>query len=214
MPVFRTPDGRIVEETTLVKPPGARPGQDVPGEDPGRDAADRDSRATVHEAPTVLGRPGSTTGAPTKPVDGERTKLAGAVPSAYGRSEAATPAGASGEAEVDPVAGWLVVVDGPGVGRDVRIGVGRNELGRSRENRIPLPFGDSRISRRGHLWVNYDPRHRVFSVAPGTGANLAYLDDVAIEERMPLAAGATIAVGKTVLRFIAFCGDHFSWPDE
>jgi len=30
---------------------------------------------------------------------------------------------------------------------------------------------------------------------------------------MPLADGATIAIGRTKLRFVAFCGDRFAWPD-
>ena len=111
------------------------------------------------------------------------------------------------------MAGWLVVVDGPGVGRDLRIGAGRNDLGRERGNRIALPFGDTRISRRTHLWINYDPMNRAFSVAPGNSTNLAYLNDAPIEERMPLADGATITVGRTTLRFVAFCGDRFGWTD-
>lgn len=41
---------------------------------------------------------------------------------------AATPAAAEG-----PVAGWLVAVAGPGRGRDLRIGEGRNYLGLSAE---------------------------------------------------------------------------------
>lgn len=133
MPVYRTRDGRIVEERTTVTPPGARPGQDADG----------------------------------------------------------TAAG----------------------GDDPRIGVGRNGLGRNRDNRIALPFGDTRISRRTHLWVNYDPLPRAFSVAPGNSTNLAYLNDGPIEERMPLADGATIAIGRTKPRFAAFCGDRFAWPD-
>ncbi|MXX74890.1 MAG: FHA domain-containing protein [Holophagales bacterium] len=202
MPVYRTPDGRIVEETTLVRPRGkaAEPGADT--------ASDHDATKNVGgvntelDAPTVVRRPGAAPTAPARPSDDEPTKLAGAVPTMP------TPT------VPGPVAGWLVVVEGPGIGRDLRVGIGRNDLGRSSENRISLPFGDARISRRCHLWINYDPRHRVFSVVPGSGANLAYLNETAIEERMPLAHGATITVGETRLRFVAFCGDDFAWPEE
>ena len=204
MPVYRTPDGRIVEETTLVKPRGKvaeRPDADTTPNRSAREKADPDVRREL-DAPTVVRRPGAAPTTPARRSDDEPTKLVGTVPT----MPASTDPG--------PVAGWLVVVKGPGSGRDLRVGIGRNDLGRSGENRISLPFGDPRISRRCHLWINYDPRHRVFSVVPGSGANLAYLDETAIEERMPLAHGATITVGETQMRFVAFCGDDFAWPEE
>ena len=212
MPVYRTPDGRIVEERTTVTPPGAgrdreaedaASGRDEPsaGREGGGAAPETGRRRGGYADPTVVRRPGGTAGRQAAR-DDQRTRLAGAV-----------PADAVGSEEIDPVAGWLVIVEGPGAGRDLRIGVGRNDLGRDGDNRIPLPFGDTRISRRGHLWVNYDPLNRAFSVAPGNSTNLAYLNDVAIEERRPLAGGATITVGRTKLRFVAFCGEGFAWPD-
>ena len=112
------------------------------------------------------------------------------------------------------MAGWLVVVEGPGTGTDLRVGIGRNEVGRDAGNRIALPFGDRRISRRAHLFVNYDHENRIFSATPGTSANLAYRNGTAIEGRCVLAAGDTIRIGRTTLRFVAFCGDDFNWPDE
>jgi len=207
MPVYRTADGRIVEETTLVRSPGSRKNDPV-GPSDGRSGSEirRREVPTDYDAPTVVRRPGATseTTRATRVSDDEPTRLAGAVPAV--RHKTGASAG--------PVAGWLVIVEGPGTGQDLRIGLGRNELGRSRENRIALPFGDARVSRRCHLWVNYDPRNRVFSVAPGTGTNLAYLNGTAIEERLLLTDGADIEVGKTRLRFVAFCGDSFAWPDD
>ena len=204
MPVYRTPDGRIVEETTLVRPRGKsaerREVDTIANRGPAEELGTRVS--TGLDAPTVVRRPDTAPTTPARRSDDEPTKLAGAVPT--------TP----GSTDPGPVTGWFVVIEGPGSGRDLRIGVGRNDLGRSSENRISLPFGDMRITRRRHLWVNYDPRHRVFSVVPGSGANLAYLDETAIEERMPLNHGATITVGETRLRFVAFCGDDFTWPEE
>ena len=203
MPVYRTPDGRIVEETTLVQPRSKSAERSDPHTAPNRGTTDGlDSGSTGLDAPTVVRRPGTAATAPASRSADEPTKLVGAVPTE------------SGSADSGPVAGWLVVIEGPGTGRDLRVGIGRNDLGRSRENRISLPFGDSRISRRCHLWINYEPRRRVFSVVPGSGTNLAYLDETAIEERMPLTHGATISVGETRLRFVAFCGDDFTWQEE
>ena len=199
MPVFRTPDGRIIEEKTGV--PSARRTRSDTAESSGRSG-------TGYEAPTLVRRPGAEGGGgpaarpPVRPGE-EPTRLAGAI-----------PVSATGEGETDPVSGWLVVIDGPGKGHDVRIGVGRNGVGRDEGNRVALPFGDALISRRAHLWVTYDQLHRAFSVSPGdSGTNLAYLDGEAIDGRMPLGHGATISVGETTLRFVAFCGEGFDWTD-
>ena len=210
MPVYRTADGRIVEERTTVTPPGGNPeagkgaGRDRAGAaaTTGKVAAEAGRLDAGYADPTVVRRPGGATAAQGTPRDDERTRLAGAIPADTTRSE-----------ETDPVTGWLVIVEGPGRGRDLRIGVGRNDLGRDRGNRIALPFGDTQISRRAHLWVSYDPRNRAFSVAPGNSTNLAYLDGAAIEARMPLTDGALIAIGGTKLCFAAFCGDRFAWSD-
>ena len=204
MPVYRTPDGRIVEEKTTLKPrrdaPEPAANGTAPGDGPGTAAENR--RGTGYTKPTVVRRPGRTSARPAAAPEDERTRLAGAVPT-----------DAAGSEDTDPVTGWLVIVSGPGVGRDLRVGVGRNDLGRDRGNRIALPYGDRKISRRAHLWINYDPLNRAFSVAPGSGANLAYLNEAAIEERMPLPDRATISVGETKLLFVAFCGDGFTWSD-
>ena len=219
MPVYRTPDGRIVEEKTVRPPlsdhqkPRSASGADattVQRSDRGpAPAAPRHGRG--YDEPTVVRLPGGGGSAgdlPPPPPEDERTQLHGVV-----RRPAAS-SGAGVDAEVDPVCGWLVVVDGPGAGQDVRIGVGRNEVGRDPENRIALTFGDMRISRRTHLWLSYDNLNRVFAVAPGSSANLAYRNGAAIEERCVLAAGDTIRIGRTTLRFVAFCGDDFNWADE
>ena len=216
MPVYRTPDGRIVEEKTDVALPGGDADDAAGGTDettvkrtgggapPARSTARSGGRYTDT---TVVRRPtGGAAGAQTarRTAGDERTRLAGAIPGSA----------ASEAEETDPVTGWLVVIDGPGKGRDVRIGTGRNALGRAPENRIALPFGDARISREAHLWITYDHQHRTFSVAPGEkSTNLAYLDDAAITTGLPLEDGAVITIGKTTLRFVAFCGGSFDWAD-
>ena len=198
MPVFRTPDGRIIEEKTGV--PSVSGGRTNTAESSGRSGAG-------YEDPTLVHRPdadgGRGTVRPEVGAEEEPTRLAGAI-----------PGGTTSANETDPVSGWFVVVDGPGKGRDVRIGAGRNDLGRDKGNRIALSFGDGLISRRAHLWITYDQLHRAFSVSPGDSSpNLAYLDGVAIDTRMALAHGATITIGATTLRFVAFCGEDFEWTD-
>ena len=204
MPVYRTPDGRIIEEKTSVPLPGSGAGDAA--SDPDRTTARRagdaaPAGANRYEEKTVVRRPGA---GPRAPAGGdERTRLVGAIP------------GSSADAdEIDPVCGWFVVIKGPGQGRDVRIGTGRSALGRAPDNRVALPFGDARISRGAHLWITYDHRRRSFSVAPGEqSANLAHLNGVAIDTRLALEDGATLTIGQTTLRFVAFCGDRFHWSD-
>ena len=217
MPVYRTPDGRIVEERTKQRPL-RNPGTTAASEGERTTAAnvEGDAPASPHSSrrgysdPTVVHRPGtgrSGTARSLTPPDSETTRLHGSIGAGAAGVEGATP-------EVEPVAGWLVVVEGPGAGTDLRICIGQNMVGRDPDSRIGLPFGDLKISRRDHLRVNYDHERRVFSVVPGTSPNLAYLNGTAIEQRCVLASGDTIRIGRTTLRFVAFCGDDFNWPDE
>ncbi len=217
MPVYRTPDGRIVEERTKRRPLGVRRKPTASDAERTTDANAGDDLTPSPNPPRrgygdptvvhVTRTRGADATTPPAPSDSEATRLHGSIGGAATRVEEARP-------QVDPVAGWLVVVDGPGKGTDMRIGIGQNMVGRDPENRIGLAFGDRRISRRDHLRVNYDHKHRAFSVVPGTSANLAYLNGTAIEQRCVLAAGDTIRMGGTTLRFVAFCGDDFNWPDE
>ena len=214
MPVYRTPDGRIVEKRTKQRPlrnPRTATGSEderttVARDEDDAQASPQPSRGGYTD-PTVVhlsGTRGSSAARSATPPDSETTRLHGSIGAGV---ERARP-------EVDPVAGWLVVVEGPGAGTDLRIGIGQNMVGRDSDSRIGLPFGDLKISRRDHLRVNYDHERRVFSVVPGTSPNLAYLNGTAIEQRCVLASGDTIRIGRTTLRFVAFCGDDFNWPDE
>ena len=216
MPVYRTPDGRIVEERTKQRPlrdsrTASSEGQrTTTASAEGSAPASPDSAQRGYCDPTVVhasGTKATNRGPGGTPPDDDATRLHGSIGGDASGVEGARP-------EVEPVAGWLVVVDGPGTGTDLRIGIGQNVVGRDPENRIGLAFGDRKISRRDHLRVNYDHERRVFSAVPGTSANLAYLNGTAIEQRCVLATGDTIRIGRTTLRFVAFCGDDFNWPDE
>lgn len=111
----------------------------------------------------------------------------------------------------DPPAGWLVIVDGPGQGRAVTLGLHHNPIGRDETNRVALDYGDETISRRKHLLVTYDPEGRRFYVTPGDGTNLCYVNDQPVLASMPLEPGARIRTGRTTLRFVPLCGPDFSW---
>lgn len=113
----------------------------------------------------------------------------------------------------DPVAGWLVIVDGPGKGNVLNIGLGQNSIGRSETARITINFGDMEISRDNHAVVIYDPKSRKFFLQPGTGTNLIYLDEQEIPVLQPqiLEAFSHISLGNSRLRFVPLCGADFNW---
>lgn len=117
----------------------------------------------------------------------------------------------------DPVAGWLVVINGAGRGEALRLGFGRNTIGRGADNRVVLNFGDEEISRTGHCAVTFDGRGGRFYLTHGEGSNLTYFaadghcDEAPVLQPVELFKDARITIGETTLRFIPFCDDSFSW---
>jgi hypothetical protein len=115
--------------------------------------------------------------------------------------------------KIDPVVGWLVIIEGPGKGEALKLGYGMNSIGRSREDRVSLDFGDEEISRRNHAMVTFDPRGRKFYVQHGGGTNLTYLGDTPVLQPHELKGREIIGIGNTRLSFIPFCGETFDWQD-
>ena len=113
----------------------------------------------------------------------------------------------------DPVTGWLVVVAGPGKGRSLALGAGRNEVGRGTTANVKLDFGDREISRSPHAYITYDDEARLWYIQQGGGRNLVRLAGRPVLEPMPLQAYARLRIGRTHLVFVPFCGEHFDWED-
>jgi hypothetical protein len=116
--------------------------------------------------------------------------------------------------EADPVAGWLVVVKGPGRGGFRPIYVGMNSIGRETNQRISLSFGDDMISREEHAFIAYDEEARRFYLQHGGKANLVRLGGRPVLSPTELEAYDLIRIGRTTLRFIPLCGPEFAWSDE
>ena len=119
----------------------------------------------------------------------------------------------TGPAE-DPVTGFLVVISGPGKGSVCSLGYGMNPVGRESSQRVCLDFGDQQISRINHCLVTFEPLSVRFFIQPGEGRNLAYLDGEPVLAPTALNNGQHIRVGNTVLRFVALCGEDFSWESN
>ena len=168
------------------------------------------------EAPTVAhpqpgGAPRNPSPLPPEPatrVAGKDDKKTGVWRGGQAKPHAET-GGASADM-VDPVVGWLVVIEGPGKGRYVQLGHGQNSIGREKQ-RVTLDFGDSQISRENHATLTYDPKNKGYFLQQGTGTNLAYLNDQPVLSPTPLEPFARIVLGNTTLLFVPLCGENFSW---
>jgi hypothetical protein len=141
--------------------------------------------------------------------DDEKTRV-------YFRSTDADEASPAPAENFSPTVGWLVVMAGPGRGNSVALGFGMNHIGRSASNRVFLDFGDEEISRKTHTTLTYDPRGKKFYIQPGPDAtNLTYVGEEPnvkpVLTPTEIFGGETIVLGRTKLKFIAFCGLNFSW---
>jgi len=114
----------------------------------------------------------------------------------------------------DPVVGWLVVVGGPGLGSFRPIFEGNNAIGRGKDQRIPVDFGDTTISSEEQAYIRYDSMDRSFLFVP----NLSKTNIVAINDKKPTGAVKlelmdVITMGRTQLAFVPFCGEEFDWSE-
>ena len=172
-----------------------------------------------HEAPTRLVKPdepeaGSTPAKPERSEAAPTSTDTDASPRRLEEPADMTRLVAPAEHEDnDPVAGWLVVVKGPGLGRSVEIGAGANPIGRASSQKIRLDFGDTRISRERHAVVVYEPKARRFFLQGGEVRNLTYVGDTVVLTPVELTGGELITIGETQMKFVPFCGPQFGWPE-
>jgi hypothetical protein len=112
---------------------------------------------------------------------------------------------------IDPVAAWLVVIQGPGKGRSIEVKIGANSIGRAPSQQVCLDFGDQQISRERHAVIVYDPLSKRFFLQNGEVRNLTYLNGEVVLRHVELNGGETIILGNTHLCFVPLCGPNFSW---
>ncbi|MEM7731216.1 MAG: FHA domain-containing protein [Pseudomonadota bacterium] len=107
--------------------------------------------------------------------------------------------------------GWLVVVNGPGTGSAFTLFSGVSSIGRGPDQTVPLAFGDNSISRENHAAVAYDAEQSSFYLGHGGKTNLVRLNNRPVLSTEQVHSGDEIRIGETTLRFIALCGEQFSW---
>lgn len=146
---------------------------------------------------------------PSQPVRA-RTRLLGFHGDAAPDVFADRPAAAPGAVPRFPV-GWLIVVEGPGRGASFALTAGLSSIGRDAGQTVSLNFGDDAISREGHMSIAHDDTEGRTWVGHGGKANIVRLNDRPLLSTEELNGGDTLRIGKTLLRYVALCGQGFSW---
>jgi hypothetical protein len=108
-------------------------------------------------------------------------------------------------------AGWLVIVEGPGRGTSFTVTAGVSTIGRGEDQTICLDFGDASVSRENHASIAYDEEQAKFFIGHGGKRNIVRRNGNPVLATEELDHGDHVRVGKTELRFVAFCGPEFSW---
>lgn len=112
--------------------------------------------------------------------------------------------------EEHPVCGWIVCIAGPRRGKDYKIMVGKNFVGRADDMDIQI-LGDNKISRRNHCVIVYDEKQGKTVILPGDSNGIVYLNEEAVYVPTPLGEYDVIEMGESRFLFIPFCGEHFMW---
>lgn len=122
------------------------------------------------------------------------------------------PAEVSADGPQFPI-GWLVVVEGPGLGASFTLTAGLSTIGRDGDQTVTLDFGDTSISRERHASVAYDEEDNCAYVGHGGKSNIVKLNGKPLLSTEELNHNDVLRIGKTALRFVAFCTPEFNWTD-
>ncbi len=111
-------------------------------------------------------------------------------------------------------AGWIVVISGPGRGACFTLHSGVSQIGRGEEQAVRLDFGDTSISRNNHAAVAYDDEQGKFYLGHGGKSNLVRLNGMPVLSTEEMSNGDEIRIGETTLKFVAMCGESFTWASQ
>jgi hypothetical protein len=112
-----------------------------------------------------------------------------------------------------PVVGWLVCLEGPDRGRDYRLRMEKNFIGRAPHMDVVIE-NDTTVSRDKHAIVIFDPKKKSFWLLPGEASGLVYLNGDLVNSPAPMKSDDILEVGQTKLVLIPFCGDRYSWSPD
>ncbi len=114
------------------------------------------------------------------------------------------------ESGINPVRGWLVVVNGDKTGLSFVIHSEKNTIGRGSDFDIDLAF-DKAVSKDGDVIVAYDARNRKFFISPSVGKNNVYHNDQLLLVPSELKDFDSVEIGSTKLVFRSFCCESFTY---
>ena len=132
----------------------------------------------------------------------------------FAKAEKPVNAGGASVAQAPAVtfpAGWIVVIDGPGRGSSFALHVGVSQIGRGEDQAVRLDFGDTSISRNNHAAVAYDDEQGKFFLGHGGKSNLVRLNGMPVLSTEEMSNDDEIRIGETTLKFVALCGENFTW---
>ena len=109
--------------------------------------------------------------------------------------------------------GWLVVVEGPGVGEWFVLERGVSQIGSSEGQTVRLDFGDDSVRPIRHAVVAYDATRHDFALERSLDAAVR-VNGVDTGARHVLRDGDVISVGGTSLRLVALCSPNFHWNPQ
>ena len=120
---------------------------------------------------------------------------------------------AAGAGPVRFPVGWLVITKGEGFGHSFSLLSGVSKIGRGDDQAVKLDFGDTAISRDNHAAVAFDEELNQFFLGHGGKSNVVRLNGKPVLSTEELFDGDEIRIGETTLKFIALCGEEFTWAE-
>ena len=113
--------------------------------------------------------------------------------------------------------GWLVIIEGPGTGASVTLGYGKNILCGAmtdQTGRVAIDFGDADIDPAEAAIVTFDHLNGRFFITDGRGGMPSYVNRDVLLAPKELHARDELRIGGTVMLFVPFCGEAFSWEEK
>ena len=106
--------------------------------------------------------------------------------------------------------GWLVVVEGPGVGEWFVLERGVSYIGSADGQTVCLNFGDTSVSPVRHVVLSYNEERHTFEMHD-SGQSRVRLNGTTPKLPVKLRDGDVISVGETSLRLVGLCTPNFNW---
>lgn len=113
---------------------------------------------------------------------------------------------------MDPVVGWLVCVKGSERGRDFRLHLGKNFVGRSLAMDIAIT-SEKGIASVNHTCIIYETKKNRFLLI-SLGGTPTYLNGELVIKSIDLKDYDRISVGETEFDFISYCKGDIKWRKE